>query len=134
MSRSTEFLRRVHSDLEGTFPLTRQGYWYYIFFLEESTGYIDIEAFKFKNDVFVTFKNYKALCEKQSGCQLKVLHTDGGGEYIGEFNDYVKENGIAYEVTTPYLPKQNGKAEKINRTIMGLVRAILAQQKLFKSL
>ncbi len=67
MSQVTEFLGRVHSDLEGPFPRTRQGYRYYISFFEESTGLIDIEALKFKDDALATFKNYKALCEKQSG-------------------------------------------------------------------
>ena len=134
MSQSTEFLDRVHSDLEGPFPRTRQGYRYYISFLEESTGLIDIEPLKYKDDALAAFKDYKALRERQSGCQLKVLHTDGGGEYMGEFDDYLKENGITHEVTAPYSPEQNGKAERVNRTIMGPVRAILAQQKLPKSL
>ncbi len=51
-----------------------------------------------------------------------------------EFDDYFKENGISHEVTAPYSPKENRKAEKVNRTIMGPVRAILAQQKLPKLL
>ena len=42
MSQVNEFLGRVHSDLEGPFPRTRQGYRYYISFLEESTRLIDM--------------------------------------------------------------------------------------------
>ena len=38
---------------------------------------------------------------------------------MGEFNDYFKENGISHEITVPYSPEQNGKAETVNRTIMG---------------
>lgn len=82
-----------------------QDYWYYISFLEGNTGLIDVEPFKFKDDALPTFKNYKALCEKQSDCQLKVFHTDRGGEYMREFDDYLKENGITNEVTTPYSPE-----------------------------
>ena len=89
-----------------------------------------MEPLKFKDDVLPTFKNYKALREKQSGYQLKVLHTDRGGEYMGEFDDYLQENGITYEVTAPYSPEQNGKAERVNRTIMCPIWAIFAQQKL----
>lgn len=102
MSKSIEFIGRVHSDLKGPFPRTRQGYQYYISFFEESTGLINIELLKFKDNGLATFKNYKALQEKHSGCQLKALHTDGG-EYMGEFDDYFKENGISYEVTISYL-------------------------------
>ena len=134
MSQITEFLGRVHSDLEGLFPRTRQGYRYYISFLEESTSFIDIEAFKFKNDALAAFKNYRALREKQFGCQFKVLHTDRGEEYMGEFDDYLKENSITHKVTASYSLEQNGKVERVNRMTMGPVWAIFAQQRLPKSL
>lgn len=92
----------MHSDLKGPFPRTRQGYQYYISFFEESTGLINIELLKFKDNGLATFKNYKALHKKHSGCQLKTLHTDRG-EYMGKFDDYFKENGISYEITISYL-------------------------------
>ena len=97
-----EFLSRVNSDLEGPFPCTRQGYRYYISFLEENTGLIVIEPLKFKHDPLAAFKNYKALHEKQSGCQLKILHKDGEEEYVREFHDCLKENDISHVVTSPY--------------------------------
>ena len=115
-------------------PCTIQGYWYYISFLEERTRVIDIEALKFKDDALAEFKNYKALREKQSGCQLKIFHIDGGGEYMGEFVNCHKENAISYEVSAFYSPKQNGKAKRANCSIMRSDRGIFAQQRLFKSL
>ena len=96
ISKTTEILGRVHNHLKGPFPRIRQDYRYYISVLEESTGLIDIEPLKFKDGALAAFKNYKALREKQSGCQLKVLHTDGGGEYMGKFDDYLKESGISH--------------------------------------
>ena len=51
-----------------------------------------------------------------------------------EFDDYLKKNGIIYKVIALYSLKQNGQAKKVNRIIMGLIRAIFAQQKLPKSL
>ena len=129
-----ELLGRVYSDLERLFLCTRQGYRYYISFLEENKGLIDIEPLKFKDDALATFKNYEALREKQSGCQLKILHTDGGGEYMGEFDGCLKKNGISYKVTASYSPEQNEKAKRGNRTIIGPFQAILAQQRLPKSL
>ncbi len=68
MSQVNEFLGRVHSDLKRPFPRTRQGYRYYISFLQECTGLIDIETLKFKDDALAAFKSYKTLHEKQSGC------------------------------------------------------------------
>ena len=134
ISQSTKFLGHVHSDLEGPFPWTKQGYRYYISFLEESTSFIDVEPLKYNDDALAVFKNYMILREKQSGCQLKILYIDGGGKYIGEFDDYLKKNGISHEVIVLYSPEQNGKIERVNNTIMGSVWTILAQQKLSKSL
>ncbi len=79
ISQVKKFLGRVNSDLEGPFLRARQGYRYYISFLEESTCLIDIEPLNVKVDALTTFKNCKALREKQSGCQLKILHKDRGG-------------------------------------------------------
>lgn len=80
------------------------------------------------------FKNSTLLYEKQSSYQLKILHTNGRGEYIGEYNNYLQENGITHEITTPYSTKQNEKAKKVNCIIMGLIQVIFTQQKLPKLL
>ena len=53
------------------------------------------------------------MVENQSGCHIKVLHTDRGGEFIyKEFNLFCEEEGIQKELTTPYTPEQNGIAEQ----------------------
>ncbi len=134
MSKSSQFLNRMHSDFEGPFPKTRQDYRYYIFFLEESIGLVDIEPLKFKDDAFDAFKNYKTLQKKQSGCQLKVLNNYGGGDYMGVFGDYLQENCISHGVTSFYLLKQNKKGEMVKCIIIGHIQAIPAQQKLPKLL
>lgn len=118
MFQSTEFLSQVYSDLKGLFFWTRQGYQYYISFLEKSISFINVELLKFKDNTFVVFKNYSALRKRQSGCQLKIFYIDRGRKYIRKFDDYLKENDIAYEITAPYLHKQNKKAERVNYTIM----------------
>ena len=58
------FFGRVNSDLEGSFPGTRQSYRYYISFLEKSTGLIDVGSQKFRDDALAASKNYKTLREK----------------------------------------------------------------------
>lgn len=40
---------------------------------------------------------------------------------MGEFDDYLKKNGIFHEVITLYLPEQNRKAKRFNRMIIGFV-------------
>ncbi|WJX17846.1 hypothetical protein P8452_07710 [Trifolium repens] len=81
-------------------------------------------SFKTKSDAFEVFKKFKTLVEKQSDKSLKVLRTDGGGEYTStEFENYCKEQGIIHEVTAPYTPQHNGLAERRNRTVYILNRS-----------
>ena len=51
------------------------------------------------------------MVERQSGRKLKVLRTDGGGEYVSkDFDRLCEKEGIVHEVVPPYTPQQNGIA------------------------
>ena len=82
-----------------------------------------------KSEVLSKFKQYKAFVETQTGCKLKKLRVDGGGEFIGdEFREYTLDNGIFLEVTAAYSSSQNGIAEHGNRTVVSEVRSMLHSQ------
>ncbi|CAA7035581.1 unnamed protein product [Microthlaspi erraticum] len=62
---------------------------------------------------------------------IKCLRTDRGGEYLSEqFKTLCDEKGIARQLTTPYTPQQNGVAERRNRTLLEMVRSMMAQANL----
>jgi len=66
------------------------------------------------------------LLENQSRQRLQAVRTDCGGEYLNnELKDFYAARGIMHETTAPYTPEQNGKAERLNRTLMDRVRAML---------
>lgn len=44
---------------------------------------------------------------------FKVLYTNERGEYIKEFYDNFKENGIIYKVTVPYLSNRSEKSKEL---------------------
>lgn len=86
---------------------------------------------KRKGEVFQKFLEWKAMTEKSTGRQLKVLRTDNGGEYTSsEFQDFLKKEGIRHELTVPKNPEQYGVAERMNKTLMETVRSMLAYAKL----
>lgn len=61
---------------------------------------------KVQNEVFSDFKKFKVGAENQSGQSLKILRTDGGGEYKStKFTKCCEENVIEHEVTAPYTPQ-----------------------------
>ncbi|CAI7892944.1 unnamed protein product, partial [Closterium sp. NIES-53] len=54
----------------------------------------------------------------ESGHKVTVIHTDNGGELIGnEFEALLKKKGIQHQLTVPYNPQQNGMAEQFNWTL-----------------
>ena len=62
---------------------------------------------------------------------MKTLRSNNGGEYTSkEFALYLAKEGIKHELTTPHTPQQNGIAERLNRTLVEGVRAMLADSKL----
>ena len=67
-----------------------------------------------------------AHVELETGSCVKILRSDGGGEYIGDaLTEYLKGKGIRQELTTPDTPQHNGVAERMNCTLLDKVRAML---------
>ncbi|KAL8125384.1 hypothetical protein AgCh_012900 [Apium graveolens] len=55
-----------------------------------------------KSECFDKFKEYKAKTEKRLNKSIKSLRSDRGGEYLlGEFREYLSENGIESQLTAP---------------------------------
>jgi hypothetical protein len=79
-----------------------------------------------KSEVACHLKVFIACAELETGRRLKVLRSNGGGEYTGgELGKYLEEKGIQHEITTPDTPQHNGVAERMNRTLLDKVRAML---------
>ena len=126
--RPTLPLDLVHTDLVG--PLEVETYQthkrYILTFVDDSTRRSWIYLLATKDEVFKWFKQWRAMVEKQSSKQVKILRSDGGGEYISkEMRSHLAEEGIVQEFTMPYTPQQNGVAERFNRTLVEGVRAML---------
>ncbi|GBM42970.1 Retrovirus-related Pol polyprotein from transposon TNT 1-94 [Araneus ventricosus] len=104
---------------------------YFITFIDDKTGWTEVRFLKNKSESWEKFKEVKNLLERQSGCKVKFLQSDRGGEYIGEkFDDYLKELGIQRRLTVKNTPEQNGIAERKNRTLLDIARWSLIQSKL----
>ena len=86
-----------------------------------------VAVLKNKNEAGDFTKAVISLVERQTGHKLTILRSDNGGEYINEsLGTWLTERGIQHHATIPYTPQQNGKAERLNRTLQEMVRAMLA--------
>ena len=127
-----ESLELVHSDVCGKINAqSLSGAEYFLTFIDDHTHYTWVYVLKRKDEVFKKFLEWKALVEKSTGKKLRVLRTDNGGEYTSaEFENYLKKEGVRHQLTVPKTPEQNGVAERMNRTLVESVRAMLADAKL----
>ncbi|KAM1744384.1 hypothetical protein ACFX11_011278 [Malus domestica] len=88
-----------------------------------------------KSEVFGAFKKFKAAVEKESGCKIKAMRSDRGGEFTSkEFQEFCEANGIRRPLTVPRSPQQNGVVERKNRTILDMARSMLKSKRLPKEL
>ncbi|KAK2439455.1 putative mitochondrial protein [Trifolium repens] len=130
--RACAALEVIHSDVCGPFEVpSLGGSKYFITFVDEFTRMIWLFTIKLKSEALSVFKNLKILIEKESEKSIKILRTDGGGEYTSkDFEDFCKNEGIAHEVTPPYTPQHNGLAERRNRTLLNMARSMIKQKSL----
>lgn len=133
--RATERLQLVHADLCGPItPASNSHKRYLLCLIDDFSRKAWIYFLAEKTEVFYLFKCFKMLVEKETGIPIKCLRTDRGGEFNStEFNDFCKQHGVKRQLTAAYTPQQNGVAERKNRTVMNLVRAILSERQVPKS-
>src|SRR3954471_15881318 len=134
--RTNAHLEVVYSDVCGPMQVdTFGGNRYFVTFIDDFSRKLWTYVIKRKDEVFDVFKRFKSMAERQCGHKLKILKTDGGGEYTSvAFGKYCDDEGIVREVVPPYTPQQNGIAERKNRSIMNMVRSMLSGKSLPKEL
>ncbi|WVZ16028.1 hypothetical protein V8G54_013594 [Vigna mungo] len=130
--RARQPLAVIYSDVCGPFNVESiGGNRYFLIFVDELTRKIWTYLIKEKKDVHSCFVKFFAMVERQSGLQIKILRTDGGGEFNShEMDKFCTENGIIHEVTTPYTPQHNDMTERRNRMLLDMTRCLLKAKKL----
>lgn len=126
-SRSTFLLELVHSDLCGPFPVqTPHGKNYFVVFLEDFSNVVDIQLLATKDQALEAWRIVQKRWENKLDAKVKIFRSDNGGEFIGaDFSAALAADGIERQLSAPYAHQQNGKAERIIRTIEGHMFAML---------
>ena len=125
-------LQLIHSDICGPLNVrARHGADYFITFIDDFTRFGHVYLISHKSDALDCFKRYTNLVENQLNVKIKTLRTDRGHEYLSDqFKSFCDEKGIARQLTIPHTPQQNGVAERRNRTLLDMVRSMMAQANL----
>ena len=133
-SKTTEALQIIHSDVCG--PIEKcslGGARYFLTFIDDFTHKVFVYILKTKSEVTSKFVEFKEMVENQLNKKIKILRTDNGTEFVNaDMSKFLKSNGIIHQKTAPYTPQQNGKAERMNRTLVEKARCLLYDAKLSK--
>jgi len=99
---------------------------YVVTFIDDYSRHVLSVNVEGKYQLIDCFRLYHFHFQAKTGKKLLALQSDNGGEYINkEMEMYMQRHGIIHRRTAPYTPQQNGVAERMNRTIMDMVRCML---------
>ena len=105
-SNAKGILEIIHFDVCNTMSSSSlRDYVYYVYFIDEFSRKTWIYFMKNKDELFIKFKEFKALIKNHTENKIKTLQSDNGIEFTSnEFKGLCKESGIKRELSTPYNP------------------------------
>ena len=125
--QSTKPLELVHTDLMGPFqnPSLR-GSRYVLPLYDDASGLSMVSFLQSKDGTTRALKQMITQLETLYEGKVKRVRSDNGGEFLSqELQSWFLRKGITHERTTPYSPESNGKAERLNRTLLDMARTLL---------
>jgi transposase InsO family protein len=90
----------------------------WVFFLQE------------KSQTQETLKGFLRRAQNEFGLRIKKIRSDNGTEFKNsQIEDFLEDEGIKHEFSSPYTPQQNGVVERKNRTLLDMARTMLDEYK-----
>jgi hypothetical protein len=130
-SRAARVCELIHTDLmcpkEEGVELASSSY--VLTVMDDYSRYAEVVVIPSKSDASTTFRNIAARMEKQSGQLIQKIRFERGTEFY-QLKEWMAENGIVPQPVPAYTPEANGRAERLNRTLIERVRALLIQYQL----
>lgn len=110
----------IHCDLWGPAPLSSWNkFRYYVSFVDDYTRLVWYYPLCNKSDFFSVYLAFKQMVFTQSNACIKVIHSDGGGEFVSEkLKAHFGKKGILHQLTCPHTPEQAGVVERRHRSIV----------------
>ena len=129
--RATRSLERLDADLHGPIQTpSLSGSVYALVMVDEFSDYVWVEPIKSKDEAANKIKKLVKRLHSQFGVYPARIHTDRGGEFMSnELQEFYEEVGIKSTQAPPYTPQLNGRAERMNRTLITKTRSMLLDAK-----
>ena len=83
-----------------------------------------------KSQTQETLKEFLRRAQNEFDLRIKKIRSDNGTVFKNsQIEDFLEEEGIKHEFSSPYTPQQNGVVERKNRTLMDMARIMLDEYK-----
>jgi hypothetical protein len=117
----------IHSDLAGPMQTPSiSNKRYMLTYICSQSEYSFVYYLKTKDEQLEKFKEFKEHYELFTNSRIKFFKSDNGGEYLSsEFQHFLKQNGIKHLTSVANCPQSNGKAERLNLTLLMKARCML---------
>lgn len=130
-TRASQPMERVHCDLWGRAQVSSlNGNRYVICFVDDFSRHIAVYFLKKKDDAPAALLKYIDEHSTPLHINIRSIQSDGGGEFIGEFADICRVNGIVQNFSAPDLQAQNSVAERTWGTLVSATLRMLEDAQL----
>jgi hypothetical protein len=118
----------IHLDLWTSPVVSVSGSKYYLVILDDFTHYLWTFPLKLKSDTFTILSNFFAYVSTQFGRTVKSIQCDNRHEFDNSSTRiFLLSNGTQLQMSCPYTSPQNGKDERIIRSVNNVIHTLLIQ-------
>ena len=118
-------LGRVHKDVWGPYrEVSIGGHRYFVSLIDDLTRRSWLLCMRSRREIYEKIGEWQTAIGLQTGEKVAIYRCDNAKEYQ-KFERIIHADGVRMEYTTAYTPEENGVAERFNRTIIQMTRAML---------
>ncbi|GJW46329.1 retrovirus-related pol polyprotein from transposon TNT 1-94 [Tanacetum coccineum] len=120
-------LHLLHMDLFGPVsPMSINHEKYTLVIVDEYSRYTWVFFLRKKSQAPEMIMSFIRMVENQNDVKVKQIRTDNGTEFRNhELESFCDEKGISQNFSSPYTPKQNGVADRKDKTLIEATRTML---------
>jgi transposase InsO family protein len=98
--------------------------------VDDYSRYTWVYFFKHKHETQQTVIDFTNEVQHQYGQDILMIRSDNGSKFKNyTLNDFLSDEGIHHQYSSPYTPQQNGVPKRKNRILMDMTRTMLVDLK-----
>lgn len=133
--KPTKPFHLIHSDVWGPSRIpTMNGKRWFVNFIDDHSRVTWTFFIKEKSEVSDVFQRFYKLIKTQFHSKIQIFRSDNGKEFFNQnLESFFEKKGIVHQSSCVYTPQQNGIAERKNRHLLEIARALFFTTKVSKS-